>query len=320
LLAGRFRAGKGRWVLLGASAVAAAVVTAGVLLQFPRTQANTDPGSAWSIRLEMFRRAARMAAESPVFGIGIGRFYIESSRFASPSSFGPENAHNDLLQVLAEQGAIGLIVLLWMLSTVLMAILQQWRTGHSYCCLSTLAGLTAFLLSGLGGHPLIVLQSAILFWLLLGASTSRAGAGTHPKIRTAVAVVAALVLLSVPFRIMAHRETLQLDATHVAAWDHDGTRGYIKAGPNFVTYLTRQIATLTIPVRLAGPSGSADLAILLRDRLVNRVRVSTDEWYELRLQIPRGSGYEDLRLELRLDESRRDVELLVGEMSFGVRD
>jgi O-antigen ligase len=55
-----------------------------------------------------------------MFGIGVHQFYAASARaldpdFTSLSGYARENAHNNFLQVLTEQGVVGLAAMLWWL-------------------------------------------------------------------------------------------------------------------------------------------------------------------------------------------------------------
>jgi len=65
------------------------------------------PAAKGSGRVEIWRRAGRMIADKPLFGKGIGTFFLDSRSYAYPNEFGadlPQFAHNMFLQVAAEQG------------------------------------------------------------------------------------------------------------------------------------------------------------------------------------------------------------------------
>lgn len=84
---------------------------------------KTRPLTHWLI----WKDSLRLWLENPWLGCGLGRFHVEFPRFASQAlqSLWPQDkiivnyAHNELLQVLAETGILGLGVLLWVLSRFL---------------------------------------------------------------------------------------------------------------------------------------------------------------------------------------------------------
>ena len=76
-------------------------------------------------RLALSKAALQMTKGAPAFGVGIGRYYELSGEFA-PQVFREmstgttrENAHNNFLQVLAEEGIAGLLALLLALGAAL---------------------------------------------------------------------------------------------------------------------------------------------------------------------------------------------------------
>lgn len=135
---------------------------------------RTDAGVALDWRIEHGTRALRAFAEHPIFGVGMGRFYSVSPRYTSSGWTGRNNAHNMFLQVLAELGVVGLgllVALVW----------RVWRTGNAQrsgtlvTCLA--AGILAHVVTWLAGHPLLIFEAAVPFWLALGlvAGASRTG-------------------------------------------------------------------------------------------------------------------------------------------------
>jgi len=108
--------------------------------------------SLWAVGREMIR-------DVPIFGIGIGRFYLVSSQYVDRVQVipgwtkPPENAHNYFLQVAAETGLVGLLLFLGFL---LWLFIRRWDLrGASK---NTAAGIAIFgiLLMSLTGHPLLV--------------------------------------------------------------------------------------------------------------------------------------------------------------------
>ncbi len=128
---------------------------------------------AFSMRVEMARTAGRMIASHPVFGVGVGAFFERSAEYVTPAfrEIAPrENAHNNFLQVLAELGIVGFAAFVWVLGTVAWSVVRSWRAGRlPPAAIGGAAGLAAFVMTWLAGHPLLIFEVATAFWLVLGA-------------------------------------------------------------------------------------------------------------------------------------------------------
>ena len=116
-----------------------------------------------------------MFVHHPVFGVGVGRFFSTSAEYLSPafrSVVPSENAHNNFLQVLAELGIVGFVPFVWLIGAVVVVVWRRRRSGPlPRSAAAGAAGLSAFVLTWFGGHPLLVAEAAYPFWLLLGAVT-----------------------------------------------------------------------------------------------------------------------------------------------------
>jgi O-antigen ligase len=149
-----------------------------------------------------------------VFGVGVGAFFERSAEYVTPAfrTIVPrENAHNNFLQVLAELGIVGFVPFVWVLGAVAWSVVRSWRTGRlSAAAVGGAAGLAAFVMTWLSGHPLLIFEVATAFWLVLGtvaalaigdeAETSgerRRGARARGWI---VLLLVAAAIASVPFR------------------------------------------------------------------------------------------------------------------------
>ena len=129
-----------------------------------------------------------MTEANPAFGVGIGRFYSRSGEFSSSGAaqeFPPavhENAHNNFLQILAELGIVGFGVMMWLLWTA--AGYGRRLLGadmHDPLRWGLMTGLSAFVLSCLGGHPLLIDEPAFAFWLVSAPWRGGAHHSTRPR-------------------------------------------------------------------------------------------------------------------------------------------
>jgi hypothetical protein len=207
-----------RW--LSRSAALAVVLALVASMPFASKRLNPPKGTgrelpqAFSIRVEMAQRAGRMIASHPLFGVGVGAFFERSAEYVTPASrkIAPrENAHNNFLQLLAELGIVGFVPFVWVLGAVAWSVVRSWRAGRlPAAAVGGAAGLAAFFLTWLLGHPLLIFEVATAFWLTLGAVASLAvtegEAGRserQPRLlaREWVALLVAMVAIaSVPFR------------------------------------------------------------------------------------------------------------------------
>jgi hypothetical protein len=312
------------WAL---AATAVTVVGLAVLVMSPTVTGWLNPAKstgrsieqATTIRREMSLAALRMTAERPWFGVGAGAFHSVSSRYIDPAfraTIPRENAHNNYLQLLAELGAVGFAVVLWMVVAVVIEVGQARRTlGLSPSVIGVAAGLMAFGFTCLAGHPLLIFEVATAFWLLLAAlagttalretvevepATARAG-----RRRTIVAIVVVAVLaVSVPFRSReaADDAVLQSASIGLSAWESDA-RGerYRRVINHAQIYVPTDASYARVPLRLEAPADhSIDVEISLDGEVANRVRVRGNEWTDVGLLLPTVSGSRRFRpVEIR---------------------
>ena len=82
-----------------------------------------------------------------------------------------DNAHNNLAQIAGELGLVGLTTF------VIVLVASFWSSEvrsrkRARVSMPLLLGLAAFILTWLGGHPLLVPEVAYPFWITLGASAA----------------------------------------------------------------------------------------------------------------------------------------------------
>src|SRR6185503_15816807 len=167
------RQGPGRQrtiVALCAVATIAAVALAG-WWWYPATR--NDP-AAFSLRtrLILWEAGIRMARDHPLFGVGIGGYWEFSHDYAPAflDSFwrSHENAHNYFIQLLAELGIPGLMVFVGVIGA---SLRSAWAPAAA-ARMSPVwtAGLIAYLLTCLTGHPFLVPDATYPFWIALAVA------------------------------------------------------------------------------------------------------------------------------------------------------
>jgi O-Antigen ligase len=149
--------------------------------------------SELGLRRQFVTSSFRIIATHPYFGIGAGQYYTESPLFLTPYlawTYGSENAHNNFLQLTAETGIIGLALFAtWFAGGFTRAISALLSSPRDWRLLGAAAGVAVFLAACLGGHPLLVPEVALAFFVqfaltaCLGASTLLNTSSKEPEAR-----------------------------------------------------------------------------------------------------------------------------------------
>ena len=160
-----------RSMIVKTAAIASLLVGLGLgTLYFSSRPMSVDASVALMIRREFLATTGRMIRENPIFGVGIGQYSRWSTHFSSPellAIYPRENAHNNFAQIAGELGIPGLGAFLAVLVTCFRSAYLGWRYCHRDIVAPVLAGVVAFTVSCLGGHPLLVPEVAYPFWLAL---------------------------------------------------------------------------------------------------------------------------------------------------------
>jgi O-antigen ligase len=295
-----------------------------VYLSASRNQASSSV--ALEVRAEFARTSFRMFATRPVFGVGIGRYPELSDQFSSPRRFAifrarQENAHNNFLQILAELGATGLVALLAVMLVAGRYVLSELADNGTLLSRGVAGGLLAFVITWLGGHPMLIDEPALTFWLLLGTTAGVAAPAVAPRARTlttiAIAIVA-VIAVSVPFRAGRERAVAELEHRGIglSGWQFDeaGAR-YRLAGGRSTVFAPASARTITLPLRGVPSSGDLRVSILLNGVPANVVTVVPDRWLEFRMLLPpSGDGPLFHRIDLRVDGNTQETRLMVGKV------
>jgi O-antigen ligase len=144
------------------------------------------------VRPLIWQSTLHMIAERPFLGHGLGTFATEYPRFRLPEYFlrsratnVTDHAHNELLEITAEQGLVGLAATLWLWGVVccrgvrsLRASSEQWRLS-----LGILGATAVLLLHGMLDVGLRYPPDQTLFWFLLGLLVSGSGLTEDTQVR-----------------------------------------------------------------------------------------------------------------------------------------
>jgi O-antigen ligase len=285
--------------------------------------AHASLGQAAAIRQEMSMLAVDMTRDHPTFGVGIGNFrsvsrHYVTDRYPQLQQFSPngQNAHNNFLQILGELGIPALAAFLWLIA--LAARGWRWEPGSAPETViygrALAAGLAAFVISALFGHPLLIPQVAAAFFFALGLTAAAfpapAGAGRIGQLVLAAALAA--VLATLPGRILDAR---------AASREADGLSGVVGTIDDVPYRMAESVSTwrlapdvrvVTLPLRWEAPAApGCGVEVIFKDQVADRVRPSDSAWLPLRLSLPTAASPADVRaLQLRISGS--ECRLMVG--------
>ncbi len=146
-----------------------------------------------------------MFASAPLFGVGVGRYFERSSEFMPDeirALYGAENAHNYFAQVFAELGVVGGALFVWLIvggTDRRMASGRERRSAIPRRSRSSPAQ-PGYLVTCLTGHPFLVAEAALPFWVAFGALVARGREHSRrdlaPSRRHPVVLLFAVVVLA----------------------------------------------------------------------------------------------------------------------------
>ena len=184
-----------------------------------------------------------------------------------------------------------------------------------------MTGLIAFVLSWLGGHPLLIDQPALTFWLLVGVACGWATAVAPPVPSRAqttwfVGILVGVVAISIPWRFVQERANFDLEHRGIGLSSHwqpevDGVR-YRLAGATSAVFVPSAAQSLVIPLRSVREQPQLRVELRLDDRPADVVTLTNDRWHYLRLHMMRERNPPRFRrLELRASGASGDAPVLM---------
>ena len=285
---------------------------------------RTATAESVDVRAEFFATSLRMVATHPILGVGTGRYYELSSQFMSPelqSRYPRENAHNNYMQIAAELGIVGIGAFVWFLAAGGHRVWLAQRTHRQRDVLLVAAGTgaSAFLITCLTGHPLLVNETAYPFWIVGGIVVARAHAlcpssSAHPagRARTvALWMVCVGLVVSVPSRAQAEIDELTLEelSSGLYGWEVERASGkrFRWSGRHATLFVPTDAGHVRIPLRALQADNMGEpvrVGISVAGRHVMRVPLTDASWVEAPLPLTHsGRSRAPQRLDLQVDRT-----------------
>jgi len=315
-----------RGTVLTAAALTLAILAGAAAYAIPMRGNQQSPFTAFKVRWELAMTSLRMTSVSPVFGVGVGRYYSRSGEFSSPELlrlFPPaihENAHNNFLQLLAELGIVGFAAFAWLLGTAALLATRLIRAqSRDPIRWGLVLAALAFVLTWLGSHPMLLDEPAMTFWIVVGVICGWGEIGAPPAGRARSFSLATLLVIataiSVPVRFVQQRADFDLNHRGVglSPWQDaiDGVR-YRLARSSSSVFVPSDARLIVVPLRATASNPELLVHMLLDGRPADVVTVSSERWQLLRIQIPQERHAPRFhRLELKVDGAAADTDLLM---------
>lgn len=283
--------GRARLVRAATTLLVALALVVGLAIALPHREGQVSAIVAADVRFGMARTGARMIRSHPAFGVGLGEFTERAAEFTEPELIAKmpaaahENAHNYFIQIAAELGLTGGIAFVWLVGAALFASMRVQSEANHREPWHTLAGagLLAFVLTWLGGHPLLVAEPAFVFWTTFGAVAGmRATDPSTVRTRWWVAAVCLAILVSLPWRMQSMMRNADLE--HVGI----GVSSNWRTAPDGTRYReAKGTATLFVPTAgfklSVNPQSSAPVRLELKldGRVADIVSLSPSAWNDI---------------------------------------
>lgn len=305
-----------------------------------RLALDTFPGNVKG-RIMSMDQALGMIREHPTTGTGVGTFFRISRHYDVSEKGHPErieNAHNYYLQLAAEMGLPALALFLGMLYCTFRRGFPARRGGSDPLPKGLLAGLFAYSLTMLTGHPLLLSNQQFLFWFIVAAVVIPHGhaAGETPfgsgvvKPGALLGLLAAALAIGYAWRLV--------DPDPKLAVRESGFYHYEKWGDEEMRWTARESLSIVEPAsdlfgmkvaaayhNSAGPGG-LPFKLFVNDRLLRTVHFFNGGETYLYLRVPSVRG-EGLRVKTEVGETfnprrmglnsdRRDLGVAVSPVTF----
>jgi O-antigen ligase len=281
------------------------IVIAVVSFALERQRENDPTYRGTDFRIQFAETSYRMIHARPWFGIGVGQYYPTSPLFFTPPlalAYGAENAHDYFLQLAAEIGTVGFTAYAILLAATAWLVARRLAGApNDYRLLGLAAGVAAFLLTCVTGHPLLVNEVAYPFWIAAGlllalSSPGRVDVGAGRTIvrmtpkRAAFAAGLLLLAVSVPIRarepLPRVTRTRAIDGLYEWERGTDGRR-YRRTDQYASVFVEGSPRWAEIPMRAPMENGETPVGVVISVEGNRGQRwLIGNEWTSVRIQLP----------------------------------
>ena len=147
---------------------------------------TTSPTSFFNFRLAFWQAAVSMAKSYPLTGVGLGAYIIELPNYlraVGATIKGTDSALNYPLQVAAELGLAGLLLMLWLALEILKQLARSWKAcppEKKYLLAGVISGLAAFAVNFMFQTYIGSFEIKAGLWLLIALAFALGGEGGWP--------------------------------------------------------------------------------------------------------------------------------------------
>ncbi len=133
------------------------------------------------VRLEMWKGTIDMIQSNPIFGVGLGNYWIVSQKYRTPNELKMDYdmlkwAHNDFLQIGAETGFFGMIAFLFLLIIIFRESIKKLKTldkSEKFIFTGFLCALAATVIHSLVSFNFYKTVPVMYFWITAAYLTGK---------------------------------------------------------------------------------------------------------------------------------------------------
>ena len=165
------------------------------------------------------------------------------------------------------------------------------------CSGPLIAGLAAFILTWLGGHPLLIAEVAYPFWIALGlAAASAAGVSRENVSAGIVGLATVLLLVSIPFRV--DTKSASLNMTNVTYGV--SARQLMTSRARFFVPGSESRIDLPLRARNVSDDTPVEIEVLVDGSVSESITLGDRKWRRSPIDLPRNPSRSFHQIDLRI--------------------